>query len=49
MMDKAMDVLSDDQKESLKKLTGKPFDVSKVQTRGFGRRGGGGDGGRRSG
>lgn len=39
MMDKAMEVLSDDQKTALKKLTGKPFDVSKVQMRG--RAGGG--------
>jgi hypothetical protein len=37
MMDKAMEVLTDDQKAALKKLTGKPFDVSKIQS-GVGRR-----------
>ena len=41
MMDKAMDVLTDDQKAALKKLIGKPFDVSKLPMQGLGRRGGG--------
>ena len=31
MMDQAMKVLTADQKAALKKLTGKPFDVSKIQ------------------